>query len=113
IDERFAIPELRRVFNVNGHPHNGFDHELAYQSGMVRRATGHHDDPINRNKIQPVEFLSQSNLAVMTYPACESVTDSARLLVDFLQHEVWVAFALGHLRSPRHRLRFAPDRDAV
>src|SRR5437879_3848870 len=50
------------------------------------------------------ELRGQRYRSVVVYASAQGVAYGARLLMNFFEHEVWIAFLLRHVGRPRNRL---------
>ena len=107
IHDRVAVAILRSVVHLHRQPRQLLDQELADQGRVPRRAAGEDDDVLARRAgSASVMFISSRNTRpVSTATRPSTVSRTARLLEDLLQHEVLVAGLLRHHRIPRDLLR--------
>ncbi len=113
-DDGIAITVLAAVIHLDRHARQPLDHVLASQGRMPARAAGH-----DLNRVQVLELvlgdfhLLQKDLAGIQRDAAQpGIADGARLLKDFLEHEVLEAALLGHDGVPGDVLHLPHDRFA-
>ena len=103
-DDRIAIAILRAVVDVDRHPRQRLDQELADERGVPRRSARQDHDPLDvaQNLIRNLDLLQEYLPALDGRPAQHGLFHRPRLLEDLLQHEVLVSGLLRHDRIPRH-----------
>ena len=81
--------------------------KFADQGGVPGGAAGDNEDFLNLPQfvISEVESLQIDRPLVLENPAGQGIGNGARLLVDFLEHEMAIAAFLRHQRTPGDRFR--------
>src|SRR5271165_5338520 len=114
-EDRIAIAPLAGIVDFDGHASQGFNHELAGESGMPTSAAGGDVDlrELAEFVVGHLHLGEEDMTGVLRNAAERGVADGARLLIDFLEHEVLEAAFFRHDRVPGDMLHFALDGLAV
>src|SRR5207237_5979708 len=104
IQNRVAIAELTSVIDFDRKTSKALDHEFCGQPGVPTRAAG---DDSNLLKFAELLFgncglIQEDFSGVLRDAAEEGIADGARLLKNFLLHEVFVAALFLHDGIPSH-----------
>jgi hypothetical protein len=115
VGQRGAVAVLAGVVDFGAEAGEALDHELAGEAGVPTGAAGGDGDLGGVAQVGLGDVhLGEEDLAGVGRDAAEdSVADGARLLVDFLEHEVLVAGLLGHHGVPGDALDFERKGRAV
>ena len=110
-DQRIAIAKLAGVIHFHRKLGQSLDHELARQPGVPTGAAGRDIDLLQLAEIVVGDVhLVEEHLARVERDAAQrGIADGARLLVDFLQHEMLEAALLRHDGVPGDVLHLAGD----
>ena len=114
-EDGIAIAPFAGVIDFDGNAGQAFDHELAGQSGMPTGAAGGDIDFLAALELGfvDVHFVEEDGAGVLRDAAERGVADGARLLINFLEHEVLEAALFRHDRVPGDALGLALERLAV
>ena len=92
VDRRVAVAELAGVFDLDGDARELFQQVLAHEGGVVAGAARRQDDALHL--AQParvdVEAAEVGGRVGLVEPAAQGVLDRLGLLVDLLEHVVFV-----------------------
>ena len=103
-DDRIAIAEFAAVIDFDGNPRQPLDHELAGQRRVPTGAAG--DDAHLAESLEVLRrnlhLVEEDSPGFLAHAAQRGVAHRARLLKDFLEHEVLVAALFGHDRVPQN-----------
>ncbi len=92
IQNRVAIPVFAAVIAFHAHARHVFDEEFAHQAAVIAGAAGHGDDLLDAFGVfrRQLHFRDVYFVLLKVDAATNGIGDAARLLVDFLLHEVLV-----------------------
>ena len=115
VDDRSAIPELRRNIRLDRQPGKRFDQVLSDQCRMPGGAARHETQPVEAGKLSILEpELGDPNVGrLVVHPFAQCVSNGFGLLEDLLEHEVGVPGLLRRLAVPGDAARASPDRNPV
>ncbi len=96
------VPELGGDIHFHGNAGKLFDHILARQTRMPRRAAGHNEDLLHRQELVRgnADLFQVDRSRFLRDPSADRVHDGPGLLMDLFQHEMAVPALLGHYRVP-------------
>ncbi len=114
-DDRIAITELAPIVDLDRNARQFLDHELAGQS---RVPTGAASDNLHLPEAGEfgrlnVHFIEKDAPGLLPHAAHHGVAYGARLLEDFLEHEMLVAAFFRHDGVPEHVGNLAVDGPAL
>ena len=114
-DDGIAITPFAGVVDFNRNSRQALDHELAGLGGVPAGSASCDVDFLRGLEFGLGDFhLIEEDVAGFLRNASQrGVTNRARLLVDFLEHEVLEAALFRHDRVPGHMLHLADDRLSV
>ena len=109
--ERIAIAELAGVIHFHRQLRQPLDHELAGQSGVPAGAAGGDVNLLQLAEVVlgDVHLVEEDFAGIERDAAQRGIADGARLLIDFLEHEMLEAALLRHDRVPGDVLHLARD----
>src|SRR5205085_8597412 len=110
-----AIAILAGIVHLHRYAREALDHEFSGQSSMPTGSASGDVHFVGFAELFLTDFhLLQEDLAgILRYPSQSGIADCARLLIDFLEHEVLEAALFCLDGIPGHALRLALDRLAV
>ena len=105
-DNWIAVAELAAIIYFHRNSRQFFDQEFAHQRRMPAGAAGHNLHFAERAELgrRDVHLVEENATRILTHAAQHGVPHGARLLKNFLEHEVFVATLFGHDRVPQHML---------
>ena len=114
-DDGIAIAPFAGVIDLDRHAGETLDHELAGLSGVPTGAAGDDVDLFCGAEfgLADLHFVEEDVAGIERNASQGGVADGARLLVNFLEHEVLEAALFRHDRVPGHVLYLALDRLSV
>ncbi len=114
VDDRIAIAELAAVVHLDRNLRQPLDHEFPGERRVPARAAGDdlHVAEIAEFLLGDVHLVEEHFAGFLRDPAEQRVADGARLLEDFLLHEMLEAALFRHDRIPGDVLGRARDRVA-
>ena len=111
MDDGIAVPELAAVIDLDGNLRQFLDHEFPGEPRVPARPAG---DDLNALKFAEfvlgnVHLIEENFSRIERNPADQRVSHGARLLENFLLHEMLESALFRHDRIPRNVLREALD----
>src|SRR5687767_10081209 len=103
IEDRIAVAKFRSVVDFDGDTRQFLEKKLSDQGSMPGGPAGDDVNAIDLRQrfLGQVCFCSQKDLSCVQGDATnDGFLYRARLLMNFLEHEMGIASFLGHLRSP-------------
>src|SRR5271166_5153360 len=113
--DRVAITPFTSVIDFDRHAGEALDHEFARLSGMPTGPAGDDIDLFGSAEfsLAKLHLVEKDVAGVERDPPQRSITDGARLLVNFLEHEMLEAALFRHDRIPGHMLHLTLNGLAV
>ena len=101
-NDRVAIAEFAAVIHFDRNPGQLLDHELARQRRVPTGSAGDDLDFLERLELlrRDIHLVQKNAAALLADTPERGIADGARLLEDFLEHEVLVAALFRHDRVP-------------
>src|SRR5208282_2924301 len=114
VENRIAIAEFAAVVDFDRNVRQPLDHEFPGEPGVPARAAGDDLDVVKIAEllVGDVHFVQEDFASLLRNSAEQRVADGARLLEDFLLHEMLEAALFGHDRVPGDVLGRPLDRMA-